>query len=72
MTYQPDYEGEEAKRLGEGDGGIVGPAGQKTKSAAAPGTEQIAAWGGFKGSEEEVNETEPQNLSPKETGTQGD
>ena len=72
MGYEPDYEGEEAKTLKEGDGGIVGPAGQKVKSAAPTGTEQIAAWGGFKGSEEEVNETEPQNLSTKETGTQGD
>ena len=72
MGYQPDYEGEEAKTLSQGDGGIVGPAGQKTKGAAAPGTEQIAAWGGFKGSEEEVNETADQPLSTKETGAQGD
>jgi len=72
MGYEPDYEGEEAKTLKEGDGGIVGPAGQKVKSAAPTGTEQIAAWGGFKGGEELIDQTEPQSLSPKETGAQGD
>ena len=72
MGYQTDYAGEEAKTIGEGDGGIVGPGGQKVKSAAAPGTEQIAAWGGFKGGEELVDQTEPQALSTKETGAQGD
>jgi len=72
MGYMPDFEGEEAKTLKEGDGGIVGPAGQKVKSAAAPGTEQIAAWGGFRGGEELVDQTEPQALSTKETGAQGD
>ena len=72
MGLPVDFEGEEAKTLKQGDGGIVGPAGQTTRSAAAPGSEQIAAWGGFKGSEEELNETEPQALSTKETGVQGD
>lgn len=72
MGLSVDFEGEEAKTLREGDGGIVGPAGQTTRRTAAPGTEQIAAWGGFKGSDEEKNETEPQALSIKETGAQGD
>lgn len=72
MGYEVDFEGEEAETLPNKDGGIVGPAGQQTKSAAAPGSEQIAAWGGFRGAEEEVNETEPKPLSTKETGAQGD
>jgi len=72
MGYEVDFEGEEAKTLPNKDGGIVGPAGQKAKSTATPGSEQIAAWGGFKGGEDFANETEPQNISPKETGAQGD
>ena len=72
MDLKPDWEGEEAPVLSNKDGDIVGPAGQATRGAAKPGTEQIAAWGGFKEAETEVNETEERTLSVQETGAQGD
>lgn len=72
MNLTPDWEGEEAPTLPNKDGDIVGPAGQATRGAAKPGTEQIAAWGGFKEAETEVNETEERTLSVQETGAQGD
>ena len=72
MDLQPDFEGEEAPTIPNKDGDIVGPAGQSVKGAAKPGSEQIAAWGGFKEAETAVNETEDQRLSIEETGAQGD
>ncbi len=72
MELKPDWEGEEAQTLSNKDGDIIGPAGQQHKGATKPGTEQIAAWGGFKEAETEVEETEDSRLSIQETGAQGD
>jgi len=52
-----DYEGGPQEAAKAGDGDIVGHAGQSRRSAGKPGTEQIAAWGGFTEAETEVNET---------------
>lgn len=57
MTLPLDYEGGPQEKAKSGDGGIVGPAGQGHRGAAKPGSEQIAAWGGFTEAETEVNET---------------
>lgn len=72
MTLQTDFEGEEAPTLANKDADIVGPAGQAHRGAAKPGTEQIAAWGGFREAETEVNETEERRLSVRETGAPSD
>jgi hypothetical protein len=63
-----DFQGDDPQMLQNGDGDIVGPAGQKVTSAAKPGTEQIAAWGGFTVAEDEANETSDKPLSAGDTG----
>jgi len=57
MTLPNDYTGGPREAPQRTDGDIVGPAGQAHRSAAKPGSEQIAAWGGIAQAETEVNET---------------